>query len=67
MLKGDLRHLGEILVEETGQILRLEIVGDLGEILDIAEKDGELLALRLERDRMLAGKDRLVDLWRQVF
>ena len=32
MLERDIRHLGEVTVEQVGEVLRLELVGGLGEI-----------------------------------
>ena len=45
MFEGDPGHCREILVQDIRKILRLEILGNLGEILDITEEDGKLFAL----------------------
>ena len=51
MLQRDLRHLGEVLVEQRGQLLRLQALGRGGEVLDVGEEDRELLALGGDRAR----------------
>jgi len=66
MFKGDHGHLREILVQEARKILRLEILGNLGEILDITEEDGELFTLGFERHILTTGKNGLIDLWREI-
>ena len=45
MLQRDVRHLGEILVQQRGDLLRLQALGGRGEILDVGEEDRELLPL----------------------
>ncbi len=63
---GDRRHLGEIFVEELRQQFGLKPLGGRGEVLDVGEEDGELLALGVDGDVLLAGEDALVDLRRDV-
>ena len=43
MDQGDLRHFGEILVEQFGDLLGLQPLGGGGEILDVGKEDRELL------------------------
>ena len=64
--QGDRRHLGQVLVEQCGQVLGLQPLGGAGEVLDVGEEDGELLALGGDRDVLLAAEDALVDLRRQI-
>ena len=66
MLERDRRHLGQILVEQPRDLLRLQALGGGGEVLDVGEEDRELLALGLDRDVLLAAEDALVDLRRQI-
>ncbi len=67
VLEGDRRHLGEVFVEQRRQVLRLEPLGDGGEILDVGEEDRQLLALGRDGGVLLPAEDALVDLRRQVF
>ena len=60
------RHLGQVLVEQRGQVLRLQPLGGAGEVLDVGEEDRELLALGGDRHVLLAAEDALVDLRREV-
>src|SRR3546814_2653446 len=39
---GDRRHLGEVLVEEIGQLFRLQLFRHRGEVLDVGEEDRQL-------------------------
>ena len=66
VLEGDLRHLGEILVEQERDLLRLQALRGRGEILDIGEEDGELLALGVDGDVLLAAENARVDLRREI-
>jgi len=66
MFEGDPGHLREILVQEARKILRLQIFGNLREILNITEEDGELFTLGFERDILTTGKNGLIDLWREI-
>ena len=52
----DRRHLGQVLVEQGSQVLRLQPLGGAGEVLDVGEEDGELLALGGDRHVALALK-----------
>ena len=67
MLERDVRHLGQIAVEQIGEVLGFELVGGLGEIDHVGEEDGELLAARGDLDILRAGEDRVVDLRREIF
>ena len=67
VLERDVRHLGQIAVEQIGQLLRFELVGGLGEIDHVGEEDGQLLAVRRDLDILRAGEDRVVDLRREIF
>src|SRR5262245_16318064 len=67
VLQRDLRHFGEIVVEELGEVLRLHLVRDLGEADEVGKADRELLACADDLDVLLAGEDRIVYLRRQVF
>ena len=42
VLQCDFRHLGEIVVEELGEVLRLHLVGDLGEADEVGKANREL-------------------------
>src|SRR5215213_4772540 len=66
VLERDLRHLGQVVVEELGQVLGFHLVGGLGEAGDVGEADRQLLALARDGDVLAAGEDRVVDLRRQV-
>ena len=67
VLQRDLRHFGEVVIEQLREVFRLHLVGDLGETDEVGEANGELLALADDLDVLLAGEDRVVDLRRQVF
>ena len=67
VLQRDLRHFGEIVVEELGEVLELHFVGDFGETDEVGKANRELLALADDLDVLLAGEDRIVNLRRQVF
>jgi hypothetical protein len=67
VLQRDFRHLGEIVVKELGEILRLQFVGDLGEPNQIRKTDRELLSLADDLDVLLTCEDRIVYLRRKVF
>ena len=67
MFERDIRHLGEIAVEQVGEVLRFELVGGLGEIHHVGEEDGQLLAVGSDLDALRAGEDRIVDLRRKIF
>ena len=64
---GDLRHLGEIFIEQIGQFLRLQSLGGVREVLDVGEEDGQLLALGGDDGVAGSAENRLVDLGRQIF
>ena len=66
MLEGNCGHLGEILVEEEGDLLRLQALRGSGEILDIGEEDSELLAPGVNGDVLLTAENALVDLRREI-
>jgi hypothetical protein len=66
-IQRDLRHLRQVVIQQTRQLLGFEAVGRLGEIGDVGEEDGQLLALGRDLGRLLAGEDRIVDLGREVF
>src|SRR5262245_66503141 len=66
MLEGDRRHLREILVKEARDLLWLQALCGGGEILNIGEEDGELLALGVNGDIPLTAENALVDLWREI-
>ena len=66
MLEGNCGHLGEILVEEEGDLLRLQALRGSGEILDIGEEDSELLALGVNGDVLLTAENAFVDLRREI-
>ena len=66
ILQRDLRHFGQVVVEELGQVLGFHLVGDLGEADEVGEAHRELLALADDLDVLLAGEDRVVDLRRQI-
>ncbi len=63
----DRRHLGEILVQQRGQVFRLQALGGGGEILDVGEEDRQPLALGRDLHVALPGEDALVDLRRDIF
>jgi hypothetical protein len=62
VLERDVRHFGQIAVEQVGEILRFELVGGLGEVDDVREEDGQFLAVRRDLDILRTGEDRVVDL-----
>src|SRR4051812_810440 len=67
VLEGDFRHLGEVVVEELGEVLGFHLVGDFGETGDVGEADGQLLAIARDRDILVASEDGIVDLRREIF
>jgi hypothetical protein len=67
VFERDLRHLGEIAVEQVGELFGLKIVRRGGEIGDVGEEDGELLAVGRDLHALRAGEDGVVDLRREVF
>src|SRR6266567_3257331 len=62
MIESDLRHLGEVVVEQTGQLLGFKIIGRSGEIRDVREEHGQLLSVRSDLDAALAGENRRINL-----
>ena len=62
----DLRHLGQVLIEDIRQLLGFQLVGGFGEACDVGEEDGQLLALGGYLDRLRAAEDRPVNLRRQI-
>ena len=67
VLRGDLRHFGQILIEELGELLGLHLVGGLGEAGEIGEAYRQLLPLAGDPDILTAGEDRAVHLRREIF
>jgi hypothetical protein len=67
VLERDVRHFGQIAVEQVGEILRFELVGGLGEVDDVREEDGQFLAVRRDLDILRTGEDRVVDLRGKIF
>ncbi|MNJ62187.1 hypothetical protein D3C77_580170 [compost metagenome] len=67
VLEGDLRHLVEVGVEDVGQRLGFQFLGQFGEALDVGEEHGEFFALGFQAHAALAVEDRLPQLGRQVF
>jgi hypothetical protein len=67
IVQSDPRHLSQIAVEHRGELLGFEVLGGRGEIGDVGEEDGELLAVRRDLDALGAGEDRLIDLRREIF
>src|ERR1700739_373956 len=61
---GDLRHFGQILIEQVRQLLGFETVGGLGEIGDVREEYGQLLPLGGDSGALSAGEDGIVQLVR---
>ena len=53
VVEHDLGHIGEILIEQKGQLLRVELLGDAGEAADIAKHDGDFVLARLHELRVL--------------
>src|SRR5258707_11456487 len=49
MLKDDLSHVGEILIEEKGQFLGVELFRDGGEAANVAEHDGDFGFARFDQ------------------
>ena len=62
MLEGDLRHLSQVVVEQAGQLLGFKIIGRRGEISDVGEEHGQLLAVRRDLNAALPGENRRIDL-----
>jgi hypothetical protein len=67
VLERDVRHFGQIAVEQADEILRFELVGGLGEVDDVREEDGQFLAVRRDLDILRTGEDRVVDLRGKIF
>ena len=67
VFERDVRHFGEVAVQEVGQVLGFELLGGLGEIDHVGEEDGELLAVGGHLDALRAGEDGIVDLRREIF
>src|SRR6516165_847219 len=65
--KGNLRHLGQIVVQQPGQLLGLQAIRRLGEAGDVGKEDGQLFPATRDFDFLFPGEDRLVDLGRKVF
>jgi hypothetical protein len=66
VVERDPRHLGEVLVEQLGDVLGFQRVGSLGEARDVGEEHSELLAPAGELDLLPALEDRGVDLRREI-
>ncbi|MNP07453.1 hypothetical protein D3C76_994750 [compost metagenome] len=64
--QGDLRHLVQVGVEQVGQRLGFQLLGQLGEALDVGEEHRQLLALGFQAHALAAAEDRLPHLRRQV-
>ena len=47
--EDDAGHIGEIAVEQVGELLRVEFFGDAGEAANVAEQDGDLLLAGLHQ------------------
>ena len=65
-IEGNAGHLGEILVEQLGQIFGFQSIGRLGEPRDVREEYGQLLAAARDLHLLLAAEDRLIDLRREI-
>jgi hypothetical protein len=55
------------VIEQIGEVFGFELFGRLGEVDDIGEEDGQLLARRCDADILRAGEDRVIDLRREIF
>ena len=66
MRQGDLGHFGEILVQQFGDLFRLQAFGRGGEILDVGKEDRQPFALGMDGDVLLPAENALVDLRRQI-
>ena len=64
---GNLSHVGKVFIKQRGQVFGLKPLGGGGKILDVGEKDGELLAFGGDGHIALAAEDAFVDLRRNVF
>ena len=64
--KGDLRHLGQIMVQQPGQVLGLQPIRRLGEARDVRKENGQLFPATRDFDFLFSGEDRLVYLRRKV-
>ena len=62
ILGRDVRHLREVLVQEARDLLRLQTFRGAGEVLDVREKDRELLAFSLDSYLPLAAENARIDL-----
>ena len=62
----DRRHLGEVLVEEHGELFGLKPFTRRREVLDVGEEDRQLLALSGQFSVGLAAEDRIIYLRRDV-
>ena len=51
--EGDLRHLGQIMVQQPGQVLGLQPIRRLGEARDVREEDGQLFPATRDFDFLL--------------
>src|SRR6266516_3752382 len=50
VLESNLRHLRQVVIKKTGQLLGLQIVGGCGEICDVGEEYGQFFAVRRDLD-----------------
>src|SRR5208282_4027465 len=66
MLERDVGHLSEILIEEPGDLLRLQAFCGRRKVLDVGKEDCKFLALGVYRNILLTAKDTLVNLRREV-
>ncbi len=62
----NIRHFGEIEVEHLGQLARVELLRDGGEIPNVAEQHGQFPRLAVQRIRLRFAADRADDLRRYV-
>ncbi len=66
MGERDLGHLGQVMVQQLGQVLRFQLLGGLGEAGDVGEEDRQLATVARHLHLLLAGEDRFIDLRREV-
>jgi uncharacterized protein YacL len=66
VLKRNHGHLGEVMIENVRQLLRFQIVRRFGEACDICETDRKLFSFGRDLDVLLAFKDGLKNLRRQI-